>query len=144
MRALTTAVWILILLATTLPVAAGDSLMSRTYKFKPDVVLDIGASQGGLRLDSVRFVLPSDKTLFRFGSGVRAEVNVSNLSSEPMKVGVAIALFDAEGRLLGVASGGSALLAIKSERQSTYTLSFKDVNDSAARATSFQISLEPK
>lgn len=135
------------LVATAVAAAADTPLLSRTYKFKTGVALEIGASmENGLRLDTVEFRLPAEGRLIqlRIGPDVRAEVAISNLGSVPLKVGVAIALFDVEGRLVGAASGGSALLAIKPGRQSTYNLSFKDVNDRAAEAASFQISIEPK
>ncbi len=126
--------------------AAQAALISKTFKYRHGVLLEIGASsEDGLRLDSVQFFLPSDsKGPFRFGPGVRADVAVSNLGPEAQKVGIAIALFDARGRLVGVASGGSALLAIKPQRQSFYSLTFKDVNNLAAEAVSFQISVERK
>lgn len=121
-------------------------LLSKTYKYKHGVLLEIGEiSEDELRLDSVQFFLPSDsKGIFKVGPSVRAEVAVSNLGAEPTQVGIAIALFDAQGRLVGVASGGSSMLAIKSQRQSYYTLAFRNLNNLAAEATSFQISIEPK
>ena len=76
------------------------------------------------------------------GGPVRAEVAISNNGSKPMQVGIAMALFDEEGRLVGVASGGSKLLAIKPDRQSLYTLVVKDVNSRAHRASTFQITIE--
>jgi len=147
MRFFSIPITVLVLLGATVAGAAGTPLMSKTYKFKAGVALEIGAAmEDGVRLDTVRFRLPDEGggLPFRLGAGVRAEVAVSNLGSSPCKVGVAIALFDAEGRLVGVASGGSALMAIKPERTSTYNLSFKDVNNRVAEAVSFQISVERK
>ena len=60
------------------------------------------------------------------------------------KVGLAIALFDAEDRLLAVASGGSKLASIKPGRRKTFTLDFDGVFAEANRAVTFQVSLEPK
>ena len=126
---------------------AGAALLSKTFQFKPDVTLTLGSSaDNGLRVDTVHFRLPSSsgRQLFRLGGGVQAEIAVSNSADRAQKVGIAIALFDPQGRLLAVASGGSELLAIKPDRQSTYTLVFKDVNNEAHNATSFQISIEAK
>ena len=131
--------------ALTLPLSA--ALLSKSYQFKPGVSLELGVpADGGLRLDSVEFTMPAPggRRFLKFGGNVVAEVAVSNGGSEPRKIGLAIALFDKEGRLVGVASGGSKLIAIKPERQSVYSLVFDDLNRSASRAVSFQISLEPK
>ena len=79
---------------------------------------------------------------FDIAEGV--DVTISNLGDEAKKVGIAIALYDADGRLVGVASGGSKLVAIKPDRKSTYELNFADVGNMAHRAATFQISLEAK
>ena len=69
---------------------------------------------------------------------------ISNTSGESRKVGLALALFDEEGRLLGVASGGSKLASIKPGRQKSFILLFDGVNSEAHRAATFQISMESK
>ena len=129
----------------TLPPSA--ALLSKSYQFKPDVTLELGVpGDGGLRLDSVHFTLPAPggRRFLKFGGNVVAEVAISNGGKEARKIGLAIALFDKEGRLVGVASGSSKLIAIKPDRQSIYSLVFNDLNRSASRAVTFQISLEPK
>ena len=55
-----------------------------------------------------------------------------------------VALFDEQGRLLGVASGGSRVNALKPSRQRTFKLVFDDVNREAYKAKTFQISIESK
>lgn len=59
-------------------------------------------------------------------------------------MGVAIALYDGEGRLVGVASGGTGLMPLKPDRQRSFTLIFDDVNALAAQAQTFQITVESK
>ena len=129
---------------TATPAHAG--LMSKVFKFKPDVTLEVGADgPDGLRLDSVRFRIPptdAEGKALRTGGLVAAEVSVSNVGEEGRRVGVAIALLDDEGRLLAVASGGNRLTAIRPQRQRTFRLVFDDVNDYVAQATTFHISIE--
>ena len=93
-------------------------LVSKQYVYKDDITLELGvATSEGLRIDSVRFLTPSaGGGKMRMGDSMRAEVAVSNTSEEPLKVGLAIALFDDSERLLGVASGGTRLVPIKSGR----------------------------
>lgn len=126
---------------------ASAELLSKQFQFKPATTLEIGATTADeLRLDSVQFALPpSDGGRFlRTGGHVKAEVAVSNVGTSTRRVGLAIALFDAEDRLVGVASGGTGLMPLKSDRQRTFTLVFDDVNAAAARATTFQITMEIK
>lgn len=124
---------------------ASTGLMSRQYEFKPGVILEIAAStEDGLRLDNIRFQVPSKVSgkILRVSGLFTAEVAVSNMSGSPTKVGVAIALFDPEGRLVGVASGGNRLGAIKAGRQKSFTLVFDDVNSFFDAAKTFQITIE--
>jgi hypothetical protein len=128
-------------------VAAAAGLVSKRYEFKDGVLLEIGASTpGGLRLDSVQFRLPgrNGDRLARAGGLVRARVAVSNTTEKPLKAGLAVALFDDEGRLLSVASGGTNVRAIRPGRQKRFTLMFEGANAEAHRASTFLISLEAK
>jgi hypothetical protein len=131
------------LLASSAPAA----VLSKKYDFKTGVILDIGAEMpGGLRIDNVRFEVPSTLggKIMRVGGLFTAEVAVSNTGPETAKVGIAIALFDDQTRLLGVAGGGSKLASIKPGRQKSFTLVFDGVNAEAAGATHFYVSVEDK
>jgi hypothetical protein len=129
-------------------VPADAALPSKEYVFKPHVELKVGAElrddRHALRLETVQFRFPDPDRIIRFGDAVQCDVSISNLGTEAVKVGVAIAAFDAEGNLLGVASGGSKWMPIKPDRRSYYTVRFTDVNDRLDEAASFQITLEPK
>lgn len=119
-------------------------LVSKSFEFKPGVTLEIGASTNdGLRVDSVRFVMPST-TAVRTASEAGVEVAISNTSQKSQRVGVAVALFDVEGRMVGVASGGTKFMPIKPGRQKSYKLIFDSVYVESPRATAFQISVESK
>lgn len=139
-----------IAVAATLWIAtgAGATMLSKEYVFKPHVELRIGAEvrddRHAIRLDSVRFEFPDPDRVVRLTDAVKADVKISNLGTEPVKVGIAIAVFDDDGNLVGVASGGSTWLAIKPDRTSFYTVKFADVNDRMDDATRFRITLETK
>jgi len=126
---------------------AHAELLSKRYEFKDGVVLEISVpTRSGLRLETVRFQMPptAEGRLTRATGLLEATVAVSNIAKEARKVGLAIALFDAEDRLLAVASGGSKLASIKPGRRKTFTLDFDGVFAEANRAVTFQISLEAK
>ena len=101
---------VLLTLAVSLGFVQGG-ILCKTYKFKQGVLLEIGeVSEDELRLDSVQFFLPSDsKGMFKIGPGVRAEVAISNLGSEPTQVGIAIALGIAEAAGYRVPSPGGRM-----------------------------------
>ena len=120
---------------------------SKKYRFVSDKTLEVGEPVGaGMRLDSVQFVFPAatEGKILRIGGVPEAVVAISNMSQESVKVGVAIAVFDEEGRLLGVASGGSAMRGIRALRQVGYSLKFDYVNGEMTKAATFQVSVETK
>jgi hypothetical protein len=126
----------ILMLALLAASSATAGLLSKSFEYREDITLEIGKETGGLRLDGVHFHGKSKP--------LRADVAVSNISSGPLKAGVAIALFDAEGRLVGVASGGTQFMPVRAGRQKSYPLIFDHVNGEISKAKSFQISLEAK
>jgi hypothetical protein len=125
---------------------ASSELLSKRYLFKNDVILKTSAEAGDtLRLDTVQFKMPTPKgdRLVRSGGLPAARVAVSNTSDRSIKVAVAIALYDADGRMLAVARA-SKLSAVRAGRQKTLILYFDGVNAEAHKAAEFQISLESK
>ncbi|HXV76497.1 MAG TPA: hypothetical protein VD788_09275 [Candidatus Polarisedimenticolaceae bacterium] len=140
-----TTVWTLTLaIACVAAGTASAAMLSKTYEFNPDAILEIGASTGdGLRLDTVRFQMPTT-TGVRTASEASVEIAISNTSEESKRVGIGVALFDSEGRLVGVASGGTRLVGLKPDKQKSYKLIFADLNVEAPRAATFQISVESR
>ena len=127
--------------------AADAAILSKTYQFKPDIDLQVGESlEGGLRLDSVHFFLPSSTggMGYRSGGVPRAEVAVSNLGTDRQMYGVAIVLLDEQGRLVGAANGGPKIMGLRPQRQLTSRVVFDGVNGEAYKATQFKISIENK
>jgi len=127
--------------------AADAAILSKTYQFKPDIDLQIGESlEGGLRLDSVHFFLPSSTggMGYRSGGVPRADVAVSNLGTDRQMYGVAIVLLDEQGRLVGAANGGPKIMGLRPQRQLTSRVVFDGVNGEAYKATQFKISIENK
>jgi hypothetical protein len=135
-------------LAAALVAAAGSAraeLFSKAYAFKADTTLEIGETlPGGLRLDSIEFVFPKeDPSQSSVFSGPKAKVSISNLGNAAVKVAVAVAVTDADGRLVGVASGGTKLFPLRADRQIVYSLSFDNVRAELAKGAQFRISIEP-
>ena len=124
--------------------AVRAGLLSKTYEFRSDVFLEIGAvTDDGLRLDNVRFQMPS-ATAVRTAAEATATVTITNTSDSSKRVGMGIALYDDGGRMVGVVAGGTKLMPLKAGKQKIYKLIFEHVYVEAPRATTFQISVESK
>ena len=121
------------------------AVTSKTYEYKADIKLETGVDIGqGLKLESVLFKSPSSIGKRFWSSGIlKVDVTVTNLGPDARRFGIALALFDDEGRLLGVASHGTTF-PLKPERQAVYTLDFTNVNSELFKATTFKIGIEPK
>jgi len=126
---------------------AAAALLSESFEFKRDVSLSVGSTtEDGLRLDTVRFRLPArvDGGARRTAGLASVEVAISNTGQQARKLGVAVALFDEQRRLVAVASGGSRIGGVKPGRQKVFKLVFEDVNERVHDAATFQISVESK
>ena len=146
MRRLSGAMFVTLLLVASMPLVA-DDLVSKHFDFKAGTTLEIGAATDrGLRLDSVRFKVPPahDGKIRRTSGLVIVDVALSNTANASSRAGIAVALFDADLRLIGVASGGSRFSPLRAGRQKSYRLVFDDVNGLAHTATTFRISIESK
>lgn len=129
------------------PAARGGDFVSRSYEFKPNRVLDVGLDLGnGLRLESIEFVVSQkdESGATPLLDQPRAKVTIANLGKEGAKIGIAVAVVDADGRLVAAGTGGTKLFPLRAERKMTYTIGFDDVTDRVGSGTAFQISLETK
>jgi len=136
---------LLLLTLAALPAAAGTA--SGEYVFKMDVPQELGVVvEEGLTIQTVLFYTAGrgPASFFRVGNVMKAEIAISNVSEEGKMVGLAVALFDEKGKLLGVASGGNKFLPQRDERQRTYTLVFNHVNSLADTAASFKVTVETR
>lgn len=135
------------LIAGTLAVLpAGSAPFSKSYAFKPDTLLQVGADAGGgLRLDTIQFVLSQDdgspSGLF---AGPKVKVAISNLGKASVRVDLAVAVLDGDGQLVGVASGGTQMFPLRADRQMTYVLDFNRAATALSTGASFKISVEPR
>ena len=138
-----------VFMAAVLVVAGSDAraeLFSKAYAFKADTILEIGTEMpGGLRLDSVEFVLPKqDANQGGTFGGPKVKIGISNLGTNSVKIGVAVAVTDADGRLVGVASGGTKLFPVRADRAIVYSLSINGVRSAWPRARYFASASSPR
>jgi hypothetical protein len=117
---------------------------SREYEFKWDKTLPLGLELDGLKVNSVFFANRELKAswLKDANFGTRAQVEVTNGAKQDRIPGFAVAVFDKEGRLLGVASGGTKFGVVKPGETETFDLNFTQVKERLPRGEKFVLSVE--
>lgn len=120
--------------------AAGAELASKRYKFSANQNLTLQMSAGGVTVRSVLFEFPGSVMGFR--SSNRARVKVINEGQQAVTLGLSIALFDEQDRLVGVASAGTRGVSLKPGEESDFNLPFHNLTENLKSASSFFIALE--
>jgi hypothetical protein len=118
------------------------SFFSQEFKFRWDQFLPLGAEVDGLKVNSIFFNKRTISLLKGAEFGTRAVVDVTNTSSATRTPGFAVAVFDAENRLLGVASGGPKIGGVAAGTTESFTLSFGNVTERIPRADHFVLAVE--
>jgi hypothetical protein len=118
------------------------SFFSQRFTFRWDQLIPLTVDVDGLRINSIYF---NKRTLTLFKSaefGTRAVVAVTNTASTTRTPGFAVAVFDAENRLLGVASGGPKVGGIPAGDTQTFDMSFHQVIERIPRGDHFVFTVE--
>lgn len=118
------------------------SFLSRQFKFHWDQLMPLDLQLDGLQIKSIYF---NKRTMNLFRSaefGTRAVVKVTNGASATRVAGFAVAVFDADNQLLGVASGGPKIGGVAAGDTDTYELSFHQVVERIPRADHFILAVE--
>ena len=126
---------------------AALSFYSETFPFAWDRIIPLPADLDGLRVKSIffnkRIVEPGFFNIFQGAEfGTRAQVEVTNTGKYPKVPGFAVAVLDKDGRLLGVASGGTKLGTVKPGETETFDLNFTQVKERLAKGERFILSIE--
>lgn len=120
------------------------SFFSQRFKYFWDQLIPLKAEVDGLKLNSIFFNRREITSgLFKGAEfGTRARIEITNSGTRSRAVGFAVAVFDADDRLLGVASGGTKLFALKAGATESYDLSFEQVLERLPHGATFVLSLE--
>ncbi len=128
------------LLSLTLPVFAGSN--SARYRFEGNKRLALDISVDDVRAEEIKFEWPA--TVLRFKSGYKATVKVANGSTRQAAIGVAVALYDQDSKLVGAGTAGSTIGTIDPGDSADFTIDFTHVTGRLEQATQFQIALETR
>ena len=121
---------------------AGADTNSARYKFEGNKWLSLDLAIGDVRAETIRFEWPA--TLMRVKTGYKATIKVVNGSSRQASVGIAVAIYDHDSRLIGAGTAGTTLGTIDPGDTSQFTVDFKDVTDRIESAEQFHIALETR
>lgn len=129
------------------PAARPLSFDSESHPFAWDQVIPLTINLDGLKVNSIFFnkrVLKSGVfTMLKDAEfGVRAKIEVTNTGKHPKVPGFAVAVLDKDGRLLGVASGGTKVGTISPGDTETFELNFSHVKERLASGDRFLLAIE--
>ncbi len=132
--------------AAASPAPAGKplSFFSEKFDYAWEKTLPLAVDVDGLKVNAIFFARREAKTGIFKGAefGTRAQVEVTNTAAKPRTPGFAVAVFDAGGRLLGAASGGTKLGTVKPGETETFDLNFTQVKERLPLGASFVLSVE--
>jgi hypothetical protein len=122
--------------------AAPLSFYSEKIAFAWDRTIPLSIDVDGLKVTSIFFNKRIAKILKGAEFGTRAQVEVTNTGKHPKVPGFATAVFDKDGRLLGVASGGTKFGTIKPGETETFDLNFSQVKERLSSGETFFLAIE--
>ncbi|MDR2562223.1 MAG: hypothetical protein LBC63_10710 [Holophagales bacterium] len=120
------------------------SFSSAKFDYYWDRIIPLDMSVDELRVKTIFFNKREIAKTFLKGAqfGTRAQVEVENTSNQPKNPGFAVAVFDANHNLIGVATGGTKVGVVRPGKTEKFDLSFFQVTERLQRGAYFHISVE--
>ncbi|MDQ2871201.1 MAG: hypothetical protein M3S32_10680 [Acidobacteriota bacterium] len=119
-------------------------LMTKKFDWAPvGGIQRIDMQLNDIAISEMRFDLGDTVAPIRVSSA-KAVVRVDNNSQQDQEVGVAIAVFDAEGNLVAAGDGGNKVGDLNKGDRSEFTVRFSYVYRNLKSARSFLLTLETK
>jgi hypothetical protein len=122
--------------------AASSSTNSARYRFEGNKWLALDLSVGDLRAEAIRFEWPA--TVLRIKTAYKALVKITNGSSRNVRIGLAVALYDADGKLIGAGTTGTTLGTVNPGDTAQFAIEFSHVSERLEQAAQFHIALESR
>ncbi|HJV49758.1 MAG TPA: hypothetical protein VJ549_10830 [Geothrix sp.] len=120
------------------------SFFSQSYTYYWDRLIKVDAAVDGLKVNSIFFNVrkPNVPLLRSTEWGSRAQIEVTNSGTRTHIPGFAVAVLDADGKLLGAATGGSKVTGVKPGETETFDLDFTQVKERLPKGATFILSVE--
>jgi hypothetical protein len=120
------------------------SFFSQRFKFQWDKLMLLSADVDGLKINSIYFQYRTMSLFKGSNLGTRSVIQVTNLADADRYPGFAVAVFDADNRLLGVASGGPKLGGVHPKETEEFSMDFTKVLERVPKADHFYLAVELK
>jgi hypothetical protein len=120
------------------------SFASKRFPYRWNATLSLNMDVDGLKVTTIFFNRREIKGGLLKGAdfGTRCQLEVTNGSNHPKVPGFAVAVFDAEDRLLGVSSGGTRVGTVKPGDTETFDLNFRFLSERLPLGSYFILSVE--
>ncbi len=131
-------------LGTPAPASAPLSFASGSFKFYWDTTIPMNLEADGLKVSEIYFNVRKSRYSWLKDAefGTRAHLTVTNTSTRPRTPGFAVAVLDADGKLLGVASGGTKVGTVAPGGTEEFDLNFTQVKERLPKGATFLLSME--
>src|SRR5262249_29500451 len=124
--------------------SAQVSEATQKYDWKPvNGIQEVHVESNRVLLSQLTFDLGTKMSPLRY-STANAVARVDNNGFLPYEVGVAVAIFDAEGNLIAAGSGGVKLGYLSKNERDTFTIHFPYVYRNLDKAAYFMASVETR
>lgn len=120
------------------------SFASGSYKFYWNATMPMNLEVDGLKVTEIYFNVRRSRYSWLKDAefGTRAHLTVTNTSARPRIPGFAVAVLDADGQLLGVASGGTKVGTVAPGATEEFDLNFTQVKERLPKGATFLLSVE--
>ena len=140
--ALVSAAALVVLLLPAAPLSA--EIISKKFDWAPvGGIQKVDLQLNDIAVSQIKFDLGDTIAPVRYSSA-KAVVRVDNNSQVDEEVGVAIAIFDADGNMLTAGNGGNKVGELNKGDRTEFTIHFSYVYRNLAQAKSFLVTLETK
>lgn len=136
------ALTLMVIAALALPAAA--EFFCKRYDFVQERWIQLNEKAGVVTVQDIQFQFPGfvgPKKLEIPGRN-QAVIHVKNYGQETLRLSLGIALFDADGNLVGCGTTGSRLGATKPGEEEAFFVPFNYLKERLTLAKTFQITLE--
>jgi len=127
-----------LLMMLALPASAATG--SARYRFEGNKWLKLDLEVAGVRADVIRFDWPS--TLMGVKTGYKSSVKLVNESTRQVRIGLAVILYDEDGRPTGAGTTGTKLGTIDPGDSAQFTVDFDHVTERLEESKQFSMVLE--
>lgn len=128
------------LFAATMP--AGAATNSARYRFEGNRALSLDLAVEDIRADTIRFEWPA--TILGIKSGYKAVVKITNGSTRQASIGIAVAIYDTDARLVGAGTTATKVGTLSPGDTAEFTVNFDHVTARLGAASQFHIALETR